>query len=53
VKFSLLAVFIAMAGVLVLDQPLLTQESQPEKPKAKDEAAARNSWKKIPRSLAV
>jgi uncharacterized protein YciI len=32
-KFSLLDVFIAMAGVLVLVQPLLAQESQPEKPK--------------------
>jgi uncharacterized protein len=32
-KFSLLDVFIAMVGVLVLVQPLPAQESQPEKPK--------------------
>jgi len=32
-KFSLLDVFIAMAGVLVLVQPLPAQESQSEKPK--------------------
>ena len=32
-KFSLLDVFIAMAGVLVLVEPLPAQESQSEKPK--------------------
>ena len=32
-KFSLLDVFIAVAGVLVLVQPLPAQESQPEKSK--------------------
>ena len=32
-KFSLLDVFIAMVGVLVLVQPLPAQESQSEKPK--------------------
>ena len=32
-KFSLLEVFIAMAGVLVLVEPLPAQESQSEKPK--------------------
>jgi len=32
-KFSLLEVFIAMAGALVLVQPLPAEESQPEKPK--------------------
>jgi len=32
-KFSLLNVFVAMAGVVVLVQPLPAQESQPEKPK--------------------
>jgi uncharacterized protein YciI len=32
-KFFLIGVFIAMASVLVLVQPLPAQESQPEKPK--------------------
>jgi uncharacterized protein len=32
-KFFLIDVFIAMAGVLMLVQPLPAQESQPEKPK--------------------
>jgi uncharacterized protein len=32
-KFSLLDVFVAMASVLILVQPLPAQESQPEKPK--------------------
>ena len=32
-KLSLLDVFMAMAGVFLLVQPLLAQESQPEKPK--------------------
>jgi uncharacterized protein len=32
-KFSLLNVFVAMAGVVLLVQPLPAQESQPEKPK--------------------
>ena len=32
-KFSLLSVLVAMAGVVVLVQPLPAQESQPKKPK--------------------
>ena len=32
-KFFLRDVFVAIAGVLVLIQPLPAQESQPEKPK--------------------